>query len=354
MSREVLLVGSVGLENAQEVFRTAADILGTTLPRIPDGETGWARSVWIQCQTPLFITNSALEMVEPDPDRPGEYREAHIPAGGIYSHTRKGSYFGRARLRPGVSSTDVVFSHVGYGDWAIESYEVFKGLKAEGVIPSSTRLQVSIPSPRATVGARVMPEALPIVEPAYEAGIVKDIQRMAANLPAGELAIQWDCTEPVSWDRLDAAGREEVVERLVRLAGYVPEGVELGYHLCYGDFEHEHGRQPPDASEMVELTNAVVSRVSRRIDWIHMPVPRDRSDEAYYTSLRDLKMAPETKLYLGLVHYSDGEEGTSQRMAVADQVVRDYGIATECGFGRRPREQDIRELMALHAKVALL
>ena len=44
--RDVLLVGSVGLSNAEEVFRTAGSILGERVVRIPDGETGNARSVW--------------------------------------------------------------------------------------------------------------------------------------------------------------------------------------------------------------------------------------------------------------------------------------------------------------------
>ena len=35
------------------MFRTVASVLGAKVRRIPDGETGIARSVWIQCQTPL-------------------------------------------------------------------------------------------------------------------------------------------------------------------------------------------------------------------------------------------------------------------------------------------------------------
>jgi len=39
-ARQVLLVGSVPLDSAEQVFRTAVSILGTCLRRIPDGETG--------------------------------------------------------------------------------------------------------------------------------------------------------------------------------------------------------------------------------------------------------------------------------------------------------------------------
>jgi len=47
--RQVHLVGSVPLQNAEEVFRTASSVLGNRLPRIPDGETG-NRLQWIMYQ----------------------------------------------------------------------------------------------------------------------------------------------------------------------------------------------------------------------------------------------------------------------------------------------------------------
>jgi hypothetical protein len=37
-------------------------------------------------------------------------------------------------------------------------------------------------------------------------------------------------------------------------------------------------------------------------------------------------------------------------MATAERHLADFGIATECGFGRRPSHQDIRRLIALHAE----
>ena len=42
----------------------------------------------------------------------------------------------------------------------------------------------------------------------------------------------------------------------------------------------------------------------------HLPVPRNRTDEVYFAPLRTLRLHPETELYLGLVHYTDGIEGT--------------------------------------------
>ncbi len=89
MTRDVLLVGSVGLDNAEAVFRTVGRTLGNRIKRIPDGETGWARSVWTQCQRPFFLANPALEMVEKSPDG---YVPARVPAAGIYGHTLADAY----------------------------------------------------------------------------------------------------------------------------------------------------------------------------------------------------------------------------------------------------------------------
>jgi hypothetical protein len=82
-----------------------------------------------------------------------------------------------------------------------------------------------------------------------------------------------------------------------------------------------------------------------------MPVPRDRSDDAYLAPLRNLALKPGCTLYLGLVHYSDGVAGTLARVAAARKVVRDFGLATECGFGRRPADT-VPALLGMHAEVA--
>ena len=82
-----------------------------------------------------------------------------------------------------------------------------------------------------------------------------------------------------------------------------------------------------------------------------MPVPRDRDDVAYFTPLKGLKLGHGTELYLGLVHRTDGIDGARRRLAAAKQVVTDFGVATECGFGRRPPET-VPGLIDLHFEVA--
>jgi hypothetical protein len=349
--RDILLLGSVGLANAEEVFRTVAGTIGERAPRIPDGETGYARSVWVQCQRPFFLGNPALEMVEPDPDKPAAYRAARVPSAGIYGHTRAESYLGQARLRPGVAASDVRFDNLGYADWAIESYAVFSRLKLQGVVPRPTRFQVSIPAPSLLVSRHVLPEAQAVVGPVYTAALFREVERMAVAIPIDELAIQWDSTHPPAYDDASSEARATILQHLASLSHHVPEGVELGYHLCYGDFEHRHGVQPKDLQTCVDIANQLVQTAGRDVNWVHMPVPRDRSDAAYFAPLRELRLPPATRLYLGLIHYTDGLQGTQKRLETAAATYADFGLATECGLGRRVG-QDIPELLRLHAAAA--
>ena len=66
--------------------------------------------------------------------------------------------------------------------------------------------------------------------------------------------------------------------------------------------------------------------------------------------MQDLHLPTSTHLYLGLVHYTDGAAGTLRRMATAATVYPRFGIATECGLGRRVG-QDIGALLRIHAQV---
>ena len=128
-------------------------------------------------------------------------------------------------------------------------------------------------------------------------------------------------------------------------------GVDLLFHFCYGDANHKHVVEPTDMADMVDLANELTRRVSRPIQMIHMPVPRDRSDDAYFEPLRRLALPPATLLCLGLVHHTDGLDGTRRRIEAAQRYRCDFGIATECGFGRR-RPETIADLIDIHAQAA--
>ena len=333
--RGALLVGSVPLESSDEVFRRAASILGDHLERMPDGETG-DRINWIGWQSAVFQQHPDLEPSPVDPE------------GGVTSPM--------SQIKAGVDASTLSFDSLGYSEAALESWAVFSGLQEEGVIPGATRFQVTFPTPLAPVTAFVHLSSQTAVEPAYEAAMLRELAEVLAAIPHDRLAIQWDVAVefgvlegiwPVPFDDLMSG----IAERIVRVSGHVPDGVEMGYHLCYGDIQHRHFVEPEDTGRLVELANRVSAGVERPIQWIHLPVPRDRTDDAYFAPLAGLDLDPETTLYLGLVHHTDGIDGTRQRIAAAQKVVSDFGVATECGFGRRPGEQ-VSRLMEIHRAVA--
>ena len=179
---------------------------------------------------------------------------------------------------------------------------------------------------------------------------------MTDAIPHEELAVQWDTA--VEFGVLEGVfptyiedRHVGVVERLVRLGEGIPNDVELGYHLCYGDAGHKHFVEPADMTKLVAVANDVSRTLGRAIQWVHMPVPRERADPAYFAPLTDLQLSAETELYLGLLHMTDGKEGALKRLQAAQSVLTEFGVATECGFGRRPAES-IPTLLDLHKEIA--
>ena len=64
-----------------------------------------------------------------------------------------------------------------------------------------------------------------------------------------------------------------------------------------------------------------------------MPVPKDRTDRAYFEPLRGLNLPDGTELILGLIHFDD-TKGDAARIAAAREFVPMFGVASECGWGR--------------------
>jgi hypothetical protein len=335
------LVGSVPLDSAEAVFRAVAPVLGGHLRRVPDGETR-ERATYVGWQVPVFARQDAFEQGPPAPD---DYPP--VP---------------RFKLRAGADSRALDFGPLGYAAAALDSYATFAALKREGVVPSHCRFQVSIATPLDAMLGLLERSSRSAVEPVYEAALLADVDRMLAGIPHDQLAIQWDvCHEVWLWEGWVPTYfpdvQQAIVERLAGISARVPEAVELGYHLCYGDHRHQHFHEPRDLGTLVAIANGVTSTVTRPIQWIHMPVPIERDDAAYFVPLRDLTLHPETELYLGLVHMRDGEAGTRRRIAAAQQVRPQFGVATECGLGRRPPErggapETLHQLLQLHAAVA--
>ncbi|KAE8381358.1 hypothetical protein BDV26DRAFT_289624 [Aspergillus bertholletiae] len=74
------------------------------------------------------------------------------------------------------------------------------------------------------------------------------------------------------------------------------------------------------------------------VNWIHMTVPKDRDNVAYFEPLKGLALDEDTRVVLGLVHFDD-EEGTKRRIKAAQEATgKRFGVAIECGMGRVPKE----------------
>jgi ubiquinone/menaquinone biosynthesis C-methylase UbiE len=331
----VHLVGSVPMTDAEAVFQACARLLGNRLSRLPDGETGY-RSDWLAWQLPVFRSCPQFEVVPGDPP---DYRPR-----------------ARVRLRKGVEAGSIQLERLGYAAAARQSYALFERLKRQGKLPPGYIFQVSLPTPVGPVGHLVAPQSQAAVEPVYEHRLLAELDEMLEAIPHDQLAVQWDTAiefallEGVFPSWFDDIERG-VVRRLLRLARRVPADVQLGFHLCYGDAGHRHFKDPEDASRMVAIAGQLSAGLERTLDWVHMPVPRHRTDDAYFAPLRDLKLGPETELYLGLVHYTDGVYGARRRLATAERFVTGFGIATECGLGRRPPET-ISDILRMHAELS--
>lgn len=338
-ARSVLLVGSVPLATTTDVFESVAAHLGDLVKRIPDGEVG-PRLEWIAWQKETMSRTQGIQV--------GGYREIQ---GGAVKYTQY-------RVKTGSSPQDVLFGRLGYADAAKASYADFKRQRDLGKIPAGVRFQVSLPTLLAVVFAFFVPSDIRKVWPIYERALLKEVDEITAAIPASDLAMQWDVAVEIDGILEVPAvaknwSKDELVDAIVRLCHRVPAGVELGIHLCYGDPGHKHLVEPSDTALMVELANRFAVTVQRPIEWIHMPVPRDRDDEGYFAPLSALRCKPETELYLGLIHLTDGIGGAQRRLASAKRVLTDFGIATECGFGRR-KPETIEALLKLHREVALL
>ena len=199
------------------------------------------------------------------------------------------------------------------------------------------------------------------IDPVYNDALKHEIDKIAAAIPHDELAIQFDVASAVfarlerneasSYGRTKAETQETFSRIVTDLGNHVPADIDLLYHLCYGDSNHRHVVEPTDMADMVEFANRLSRNITRPVDLIHMPVPRNRADDAYFEPLKRLALRPETQLCLGLVHYTDGIEGTKRRLATAKKYANNFAIGTECGFGRRdPRT--IPELLRIHAEIA--
>ena len=329
--RAIHVVGSVPLGSAREVFTACTQTLGNRLHKIPDGETA-ERSMWIGWQHAVLQRAIGLESI---PDSSG---------------------FPQPMFRKSPGHTGPIeFGALGYAETALDSWAVFQKLEQKGLLRPEQRFQVDFPTPLAVALLFAGGDA-ECVEAGYRLAMAAELRQVLAAIPHGRLAVQWDVAVEVGilegvFPVFFEPAFEGIVARLAQLIEQVPEPVEVGLHLCYGDFGHKHFKQPEHLGLLVRIANAVTAASGRPLQWLHMPVPADRTDDSYFEPLRQLRLGPKCQLFLGLVHDTDGAEGTKRRMAAAARhAPEDFGIATECGWGRRD-PATIQELLLLHTAV---
>jgi hypothetical protein len=152
---------------------------------------------------------------------------------------------------------------------------------------------------------------------------------------------------------------ERYLQALAELSPSVPDGAWLGLHVCYGSLQHREGESPDsahytpirDLGTGVEMLNRGVVACGRRVDFVHMPVQLADLRDGHYAPLDRLDVG-DARVYLGLIDSSDGLDGALERIALAARHLDDFGVATPCGWGRRPPSERVEDLLALNAEVA--
>ena len=336
----VHLVGSIAMDNCEQVFRATSAALGPYLENIPDGETG-ERARWIYFQRTMLMEHPAMEIDPTVPELPLYQWDGKLLRS-----------LPLLRFRKDVDPNDVEFD-TGYDKAAEYSYNVFKRLREEGAIAAGVRFQVCLPTPMSSCYMYVSHKSHDDYQRVYLKSLLNALNRILENIPHEDLCIQYDvCQEVLIFENYfpyrPTDYKEQIFAELALLGDAVPEDVTLGYHLCYGTPYDEHLVMPKDAGILVELMNGITGGIRRGVDFLHIPVPKERTDRAYFAPLKHFP--DDTKLYLGLIHYDDGE-GDLQRIRAAGEFIKDFGIGTECGWGRTDPER-VPGLLDGHRKAA--
>jgi len=335
------LVGSVPLESAEEVFRTVCASVGPYLKRLPDGETG-ARRLWVGLISAMLEKHPAFEI---DPDAPPFAMK--LWNGRVHRELK------RLRIRPGTSLRDIRFE-TGYAAMAIESFGIFDRLQREGVIPGGVKFQIAIPSPVAPTYNYIAAKYRRSFLEVFSAHLFDEVRKIATALPPERIAIQWDVLQEILvWENYfpdrPADYRAETRSILAAMGNAVPAPIELGYHLCYGSPQDEHLVQPKDAGTMAEIIQGIVDELRRPVQFIHLPVPKPRTDPAFFEPLGRLSLPAETELLFGLVHLDD-DAGNRARLGAARAFAKVDGISSECGWGRGDPAR-VRRILDAHRRL---
>ncbi len=346
MSKDLMLVGSIPYDTAEEVFEKFGAGLAKYLAAMPDGEIG-PRRHWIsKVHYQVMAGHPEFEILRrPAYDNGAERLNPRGPGDSWLF-----------RVKDGVER--VAFGdpgwRLGYARDALNSYFVFRTLREKRVLPADLRFQVSIPSVNSVIAPRVFPTPgdLDRIKPGYLDAVHAELRTIVENIPADDLAIQWDCATELmdGYGALEGFDPETAIERNVAqfrtMCPTIPESAGLGFHLCFGTLGGWPRFSPDDLSGAVKMANAFVEHAGRRVDWLHIPV-LNRSDDSFFAPLAGLRPGG-AKVYLGMVHNMDG---FAERLAAARKFLPEFGIAAFCGFGREAPET-LPGVLADHLKAA--
>jgi hypothetical protein len=376
------------LDKPSDVFDLVGQKLNGFVSRVPDGEQA-SRGGWFEYQAQAFEAADALErspegrafpLLPPDelarlhPELLKARPELVDNAQELFKFFQERAVEGTGpstlmlppfQLKDGAKPEDVSLGELGAAAIELESYEEFKLARERGDLAQDARYVACFPTPRTYLPIVLTPETVEDVLPEYERALGREFARISEEIPHEDLTIQFDVCDfvsarleeptPEQWTlpmELDAVphSADSIVASLARITASVPDDVEVGMHFCYGSPGNMHVFEPRDTAAMVDFANRLHKDLGHAVAYIHMPVPKERDDLAYFEPLRNLEIG-ETELFLGLVHKSDGLEGGQRRVNAASEVVDSFGIATECGLTSYTKAE-VPELMDLHAEIA--
>jgi hypothetical protein len=254
----------------------------------------------------------------------------------------------RFKVREGAES--ITFGEpgwrLGFARDAVNSYEIFAALKKQKILPAHLRFQVSIPMVNSAAPPRIFADLASCekVRDGYADALQAELHKMLEHIPHRELAIQWDCATELQ-EAYKGAIDEQVPQ--VAVSREIPKAVRLGYHLCFGTLGGWPLFAPDDLGAAVKLANAFIAGSGRQVDWMHIPV-LDRSDDAFFAPLKDLKPG-KARIYLGVVH---NMERFKERLATARKYLKSFGVGAFCGFGRMP-PSDMPRVLKEHKQAVL-
>lgn len=329
MSREVFFPGSVPIKPVAALFDAFVEHgLARMMKYVPDGEQeGWGGSARAKIGALPFLEKS----------RVGAVTERATTQ---FFANRRFQYF---RVKEGCKLAEMNVPNLGLVNNAVRSYREFKRNKDAGAFAVDAKFVVTIPGPGTLFFTIEAPkkQLFPFMERTFK----EEIARIIEALPAAEIAIQLDLAleaeleeylrrphafalpflEGLDWNLGEQA------QMVANICNFVPPEADLGFHLCA--IFHIDESQGQDMNVHVDWSNSLSEKIDRPVSYIHLPTAPEHGDKDFEALLR-LRVKPETKIYLGLMHTDDWLEGAKRRSAAAAKVYPNFGVATFCGLSQ--------------------